>query len=111
MMHCGGAPPCAATAPHDQVACVCAWYQGCETIGCNLYLWNQDTKVVISDVDGTITKSDIMGHIMYYVGRDWTHVGVASLYTNIKVGAPLLPTPCFHLIFAPVHGFAAYAPL
>jgi phosphatidate phosphatase PAH1 len=56
-----------------------------EAIGCNLYLWNQDTKVVISDVDGTITKSDIMGHIMYFVGRDWTHVGVASLYTNIKV--------------------------
>ena len=42
-------------------------------------------QVVVSDVDGTITKSDILGHIMYYVGRDWTHLGVANLYTSIKV--------------------------
>jgi phosphatidate phosphatase LPIN len=65
-------------------------WQGVEAITCKLYLWSKDTRVVISDVDGTITKSDLLGHIMYFVGRDWTHTGVASLYTNIKVGRPRL---------------------
>ncbi|ORY28904.1 LNS2-domain-containing protein [Rhizoclosmatium globosum] len=41
-----------------------------------LQLARHDTRVVISDVDGTITKSDVLGHV-------WTHSGVASLYTNI----------------------------
>jgi hypothetical protein len=60
-------------------------FHGSETVSCKLYLWTPDTKVVISDVDGTITKSDILGHLMYYVGRDWTQAGVARLYTKIKV--------------------------
>jgi hypothetical protein len=53
-------------------------------VECTLYLWKPTTKIVISDVDGTITKSDTMGHIMYWVGRDWTQEGVASLFANIK---------------------------
>ena len=48
-----------------------------------LYLWSPHTKLVVSDVDGTITKSDVLGHMMYLVGRDWTHDGVAQLYSNI----------------------------
>jgi phosphatidate phosphatase LPIN len=39
--------------------------------------------VVISDIDGTITKSDALGHLFTMVGKDWTHVGVASLYSKI----------------------------
>ena len=38
----------------------------------------------VSDVDGTITKSDVLGHLAYIVGRDWTHSGVAHLFTNIE---------------------------
>ncbi|RYY35766.1 hypothetical protein EON62_02245, partial [archaeon] len=49
-----------------------------------LYLWTPHTKIVVSDVDGTITKSDVLGHIYYLVGRDWTHAGVAQLYSNIR---------------------------
>lgn len=49
-----------------------------------LFLWSPNTKVVISDVDGTITKSDVLGHIFFFVGRDWTHAGVAQLYSNIR---------------------------
>jgi phosphatidate phosphatase LPIN len=48
-----------------------------------IYLWSPHSKIVISDVDGTITKSDVLGHIFFFVGRDWTHMGVAQLYTNI----------------------------
>ncbi|KAI9225611.1 MAG: Lipin/Ned1/Smp2-domain-containing protein, partial [Piptocephalis tieghemiana] len=48
-----------------------------------IFLWPEDAKVVISDIDGTITKSDALGHIFNMVGKDWTHPGVAKLYTDI----------------------------
>lgn len=81
-------------------------------------MWNHTDLVVISDIDGTITKcvspsvlsppshrlnlggkncffllffvflfpharSDGLGHVFAMIGRDWTHVGVAKLYTDI----------------------------
>ncbi|KAI9336316.1 Lipin/Ned1/Smp2-domain-containing protein [Obelidium mucronatum] len=58
--------------------------QGTATCASKIFLWEHDTKVVISDVDGTITKSDVLGHVFTMVGQDWTHSGVASLYTNIR---------------------------
>ncbi|KAJ3004355.1 UNVERIFIED_CONTAM: hypothetical protein HDU68_005152, partial [Siphonaria sp. JEL0065] len=58
--------------------------QGTATCTSKIFLWEHDTKVVISDVDGTITKSDVLGHVFTMVGQDWTHSGVASLYTNIR---------------------------
>lgn len=58
--------------------------QGVATVQCHIFLWSYDDKVVISDVDGTITRSDLLGHAANLVGRDWTHDGVASLYTSIQ---------------------------
>ncbi|RMZ77620.1 hypothetical protein DV738_g4301, partial [Chaetothyriales sp. CBS 135597] len=48
-----------------------------------MYYWTSAVPIVISDIDGTITKSDTLGHILNMVGRDWTHQGVAKLYTEI----------------------------
>ncbi|KAB8446160.1 hypothetical protein FH972_025143 [Carpinus fangiana] len=48
-----------------------------------MYLWRHDVPIVVSDVDGTITKSDALGHVLNMIGRDWTHLGVAKLYTDI----------------------------
>ena len=48
-----------------------------------MYLWSHSTPIVISDIDGTITKSDALGHVLNMIGRDWTHIGVAKLYTEI----------------------------
>ncbi|KAK0630092.1 Lipin/Ned1/Smp2-domain-containing protein [Bombardia bombarda] len=48
-----------------------------------MYLWRHETPVVISDIDGTITKSDALGHVLNMIGRDWTHAGVAKLYCDI----------------------------
>ncbi|KAL2126549.1 hypothetical protein VTI74DRAFT_703 [Chaetomium olivicolor] len=48
-----------------------------------MYLWKHETPVVISDIDGTITKSDALGHVLNMIGRDWTHAGVAKLYSDI----------------------------
>ena len=57
--------------------------QGPKTIVANLYLWKSDEKIVISDVDGTVTKSDVLGHVLPSFGRDWTHPGLVSLYNSI----------------------------
>ncbi|KAJ3569096.1 hypothetical protein NP233_g5276 [Leucocoprinus birnbaumii] len=48
-----------------------------------IFVWEHTDLVVISDIDGTITKSDGLGHVFAMIGRDWTHVGVAKLYTDI----------------------------
>ncbi|PIA12750.1 LNS2-domain-containing protein [Coemansia reversa NRRL 1564] len=48
-----------------------------------IFLYRHDTQIVISDIDGTITKSDALGHLFNMVGKDWTHHGVAKLYTDI----------------------------
>ncbi|GIK04741.1 hypothetical protein Aspvir_008835 [Aspergillus viridinutans] len=53
------------------------------TCTATMYLWNSTTPIVISDIDGTITKSDALGHVLNMIGRDWTHAGVAKLYTDI----------------------------
>lgn len=57
---------------------------GKSTVVANLYLWDAFPPIVISDIDGTITKSDAMGHVMTMLGRDWTHEGVAQLFKEIS---------------------------
>ena len=66
-------------------------------VQCHAYVWNWDAKIVISgsfaqllpshssgtDIDGSITESDVIGHAAALVGRDWTHVGVANLFTRV----------------------------
>jgi phosphatidate phosphatase LPIN len=79
-------------------------YSGYATCTSRVFLWESDFQVVISDIDGTITKcallpyllplrrthfhsslcrSDALGHVFTMIGRDWTHLGVAKLYTDI----------------------------
>eukprot|EP00922_Rhytidocystis_sp_ex-Travisia-forbesii_P040178 GHVS01059772.1.p1 GENE.GHVS01059772.1~~GHVS01059772.1.p1 ORF type:complete len:582 (+),score=85.09 GHVS01059772.1:794-2539(+) len=58
--------------------------QGTKSVSSTIYLWPQNAKIVISDVDGTITRSDVLGQLMPIVGRDWSHSGVAELYTKVR---------------------------
>jgi phosphatidate phosphatase LPIN len=53
------------------------------TCNANMWYWRHDVPILISDIDGTITKSDALGHVLTMIGRDWTHQGVAKLYTDI----------------------------
>ncbi|KAG8980538.1 hypothetical protein FRB90_007663, partial [Tulasnella sp. 427] len=55
------------------------------TVACTakIFVWEEGDRVVVSDIDGTITKSDALGHMFNLIGRDWTHLGVAKLYTDI----------------------------
>uniref|UniRef100_H2YZF8 LNS2/PITP domain-containing protein n=1 Tax=Ciona savignyi TaxID=51511 RepID=H2YZF8_CIOSA len=49
-----------------------------------IYKWKWCDRIVVSDIDGTITKSDVFGQILPVVGKDWTQGGVAQLYQNIS---------------------------
>ncbi|KAF3778324.1 Phosphatidate phosphatase [Nymphaea thermarum] len=53
-------------------------------VDARIYLWKSNARIVISDVDGTITKSDVLGQFMPLVGRDWSQSGVARLFSAIK---------------------------
>lgn len=59
-------------------------YQGTTRCKCYLFLWRWNDKIVISDIDGTITKSDVLGHVMPIMGNDWAQCGVTRLFTKIK---------------------------
>jgi len=58
--------------------------QGEKSIHGTIYLWPQNAKIIVSDVDGTITRSDVLGQLMPIVGRDWSHDGVADLFSKIR---------------------------
>ncbi|XP_019174469.1 PREDICTED: phosphatidate phosphatase PAH2-like isoform X2 [Ipomoea nil] len=57
---------------------------GKQQVDAQIYLWKWDTRIVISDVDGTITRSDVLGQFMPLVGVDWSQTGVAHLFSAIK---------------------------
>jgi len=57
---------------------------GIQTLKSSIYLWPSSSKIVISDVDGTITRSDVLGQVLPVLGKDWTHEGVTELFSKIK---------------------------
>ncbi|TPP61231.1 Phosphatidate phosphatase LPIN3, partial [Fasciola gigantica] len=59
-------------------------YQGTCICSASIFVWHWSDQVVISDVDGTITRSDLLGHLLPLLGHDWTHDGVARLYSQIS---------------------------
>lgn len=60
-------------------------YQGTTRCYCNMFVWQQSDKIIISDIDGTITKSDVRGMILPLIGvADWAHCEVTSLYSKIS---------------------------
>ena len=62
---------------------VISGFQGRSECSARIFVWNYDDNIVISDIDGTITKSDVLGHLANMVSYDWTHVGVANYYSRI----------------------------
>lgn len=70
---------------NEVVFSVTTQYQGTCRCRATIYLWKWDDKVVISDIDGTITKSDALGHILPQLGKDWTHQGITSLFHKIHL--------------------------
>lgn len=64
----------------------------CRSVSCSLYLLDSDDKIVVSDIDGTITKSDALGHLFSALGKDWSQSGVAQLFTAIHANG-------YHLLY------------
>jgi len=58
--------------------------QGTQTITGFIYFWPKDANVIVSDVDGTITKTDFLGHVLPIFGKDWSQPGIAPLFTNLR---------------------------
>lgn len=58
-------------------------FRGEQSITGKIYLWDSNSKIVVSDIDGTITRSDVLGQFLPLVGKDWSHPGVVTLYNNI----------------------------
>ncbi|NWI82229.1 LPIN3 phosphatase, partial [Dryoscopus gambensis] len=71
--------------PNEVAFSVTTQYQGTCRCEATIYLWNWNEKVVISDIDGTITKSDALGQILPQLGKDWTHRGVVKLFHKIHL--------------------------
>ncbi len=58
-------------------------YRGIRTLKSHLYLWNYNDKILISDLDGTISRSDLIGQLSYLWGGDWSHKNITKLYNDI----------------------------
>ncbi|KAI2803750.1 Lipin-3 [Blomia tropicalis] len=69
---------------NDVMFSVTTAYQGTTICRSKIFLWRYDDQIIISDIDGTITRSDVLGHILPMIGKDWAQVGVTKLYSNIE---------------------------
>lgn len=70
--------------PNKVSFAVSSGLQGRKVLNAVIYLWDPDTKIVVSDIDGTITKTDVFGQILPHLGKDWTHSGIVDLLANVK---------------------------
>jgi len=59
-------------------------FQGTAKTEAAIYLWKSTDKIVVSDIDGTVTKSDVVGHISNVLYIDYTHKGIHNLYHGIE---------------------------
>jgi phosphatidate phosphatase LPIN len=55
------------------------------TVAASLWLWEAHTTLVISDIDGTISVSDVRGYIntVHLKRYEHTHAGVCRLYSHL----------------------------
>lgn len=53
---------------------------------CSVYLWNYTDKIVVVDIDGTLTRSDVRGYVeTVYLGRyDYVHDGAVTFFSTLE---------------------------
>ena len=65
--------------------------QGIQKITSYIFLYKPYDKFLISDIDGTITKTDVLGQLLPFVGKDWLQEGVVRFYQSLtKLGYQIL---------------------
>ena len=57
---------------------------GIQILKSNIYFWPHNIKIILWDIDGTVTKSDILGVILPRIGIDWYHEGVIDLIDRMS---------------------------
>ncbi|KAJ9470415.1 Phosphatidate phosphatase PAH1 [Diplonema papillatum] len=57
--------------------------RGVQRLECRAYVVSNHTKIVVSDIDGTITKSDVGGQIAGFLKMDFSHSGIAKFYSEL----------------------------
>lgn len=61
--------------------------QGTTKLVSYIHLFRWDDRLIISDIDGTITKSDVLGQVLPMlpvIKNDWSQAGIAKLYQDIQ---------------------------
>jgi phosphatidate phosphatase LPIN len=54
-----------------------------EEICSEIYMWDHKDKIIISDIDGTVTKSTVRGVIYPLFGIKWHYRGIKKLYYKL----------------------------
>jgi len=70
-----------------------------EEIDFNVFLYTDQDKLVITDIDGTITESDIQGHVLPRLGITAEHDKVVELFDRIEKRG-------YHLIYLTARSFS-----
>ena len=60
------------------------FWGGIQTIKSNIYFWSHRVKMILWDIDGTITRSDVLGVILPRLGFNWNHDGVIELIDKMN---------------------------
>jgi len=61
-------------------------FQGTTRAECSVFLWRAGERVVVSDIDGTITRSDKRGMLLPWVGlADWAQAGCSHKPPALKL--------------------------
>ena len=60
------------------------FWGGIQTIKSNIYFWSYRVKMILWDIDGTITRSDVLGVILPRLGFNWNHDGVIELIDKMN---------------------------
>ncbi|XP_056405914.1 phosphatidate phosphatase LPIN3 isoform X2 [Hyla sarda] len=68
---------------NEVVFSICTKFQGTCRTRAQIYLWESTDQIIVSDIDGTVTRSDALGHILPQLGKDWTQPGIVQLYNAI----------------------------
>jgi len=53
-------------------------------VSAKIFMWDTNAKIVVTDVDGTITRSDMRGHLYSRFGVKWHHNAVSDCFAKVN---------------------------
>jgi len=55
-----------------------------QSVCAKIFVWSTKAKIVVTDIDGTITRSDMRGHLYSKLGRKWHHNSVSDCFRKVN---------------------------